>query len=120
MTSPGGNSDHQSNIDHPGDYVFVDLAHLDNIIGQWISVREDIKSNGTTLQQAIEPIEAPAGDGPSNRQAATYFHSLRLARVHGMVMSEYAAGYIDRLTASRERYLATEQDNADRLRREAD
>lgn len=115
MTSPGGNSDQQFNTSKGGNYVFADLAHLNRIIDQWTSIQNATRYNAVLLEQAIRPVTAPADDDPSGRQANRYTESLEMARLHSRAMHEYATGYVDRLIASRARYLTTEEDNATRL-----
>jgi hypothetical protein len=115
VTGPGGNPDHQSNAGKHGNYVFIDLAHLDRIIGQWQSIQEVARHNGKTIEQAIFPVTAPAGDPPSERQAGRYVESLQIARRHSETMSAYAAAYAERLNAARAQYVTTEEDNATRL-----
>lgn len=98
-----------------GGYFFTDLAHLERVIGYLNSIKDAIRRNSIYLEQAIQEIAAPAKDGPSERQAWAYTDSLVRALDHNQALARFATVYADRMTASKEQYAATEEDNTHRI-----
>lgn len=99
-----------------GDYVFADLAELDGIIAEWISIRDGVFSDRDKLEQGRRMITPPAKDLMSQMQPSAVRESLGKAIRHNQAMWTYADGYVKRLQAAREQYVAAEEENAARLR----
>ncbi|HEX6359725.1 PE domain-containing protein [Actinophytocola sp.] len=99
-----------------GNYVFTDLAHLDNIITKWTKIRDDIRDDGIYIGDAIRYIVPPADDGPSLAQAKAARESLVNGQAHNAAMYDYADRIIQKLQTTREQYATTEETNTDTLR----
>ena len=107
---------HNSGGGKGGDYVFADLAELDAIIAEWVSVRDGVEADGVKLRTAQQMIKPPASDLMSQMQPGAVKDSLGKAIKHNQAMWTYANGYVKRLQAAREQYVAAEEENAARLR----
>jgi hypothetical protein len=99
-----------------GNYVFADLAELDAIIAEWVSIRDGVEADRWKLEQARKMITPPAKDLMSQMQPGAVRESLGKAIKHNKAMWTYADGYVRRLQAAREQYVAGEEGNVARLR----
>ena len=99
-----------------GNYVFADLDHLDRIITRWTALRDDLADDRISIGRAIQKIAPPADDRPSVTQAKAAGASLHKGQLHNQAMVDYVNGYIEKLQATRARYAAIEETNADTLR----
>lgn len=99
-----------------GDYVFADLAELDSLTTEWTAIREAIQTDERNLAQAQQAIYSPADDLMSQGQSKALIESLDKARNHNKTMFDYADAYVEKLTATRERYVADEEANVARMR----
>lgn len=98
-----------------GGYVFTDLAHLDRVISNLVSIRDAILQNSGYLEQAVQPVQPPADDTPSRRQTTAYIDCIFRAIDHHRALARFAAAHVDRMTASKEQYAVTEEDNTQRF-----
>ncbi|WP_091453922.1 hypothetical protein [Actinokineospora iranica] len=99
-----------------GHYNITSLDEFESLIRRWQDVRDKIEDSGKKLGVAAQIVEPPADDQASTDQAAATVASLEEAVRHNTAMWTYAQGYIDKLTAARDAYAATEGGNADALR----
>jgi len=106
----------ESGGDKGGNYVFADLAELDGIIAEWVNIRDGVESDRHKLEQAQQMIKPPAKDLMSQLQPGAVRESLGKAIKHNKAMWTYADGYVQRLQAAREQYVAAEEENVARLR----
>lgn len=100
-----------------GRYVFASLAELDEIIVEWTSIRDDLAAAGEGLRQALMMDLTPADDDMSGGQASALYTSLLGAADHNDSMASYMNSYIDKITAARAEYAATDQQAVERLGR---
>lgn len=100
-----------------GSYVFASLEDLDGIIADWTALRDRIVARGEKLMQAAGLITPPAEDSVSRYHADATVRSLQKARDHNIAMTTYADGYIDKLSAARAQYSATDEQSAANIRR---
>lgn len=100
-----------------GEYVFADLAELDEIIKQWEAQRDAIRADGDQIRQAIGFVMPPADDEMSVRQADATTDSLNRLLEHNTAMFDYAQAYVEKLKAARGHTAATDSDNASTLTR---
>ncbi len=100
-----------------GNYVFADLEELDGIIAEWSAIRDRIESRRHKLAQAYGLITPPAEDVMSRLHAGYTRGSLKKALDHNDAMRAYAKAYVEKLTAAREQYAATDTQAATVVRR---
>lgn len=96
----------------PAPSIVANLEELDSIIAEWQTVRDRIRLRADEIRQALNVIEPPSDDLMSTFQAQVAIASLRNAISHCRAMAEYAASYVIELEASRDDYLAADEDAA--------
>ncbi|WP_130342051.1 hypothetical protein [Herbihabitans rhizosphaerae] len=111
----GEGRDHSGGGSGAGEFVFADLAELDGVITEWMTLRDEIRHDQYLFTQAVGFMVAPAQDDPSGEQAGAAKVSVEKARDHNKAMLDYADDYITRLTASRQAMAATEERNTARV-----
>lgn len=100
----------------PG-YEF-DSAHVSTIIAKLENVRDKARDAGRRLADAAQNIEAPAADGPSQRQADRTRASLYAAEGHNWRLQDYAQRFIDKLNDAQRSYRDVDETNASSSRQQ--
>ena len=99
-----------------GQFMFADLAELDEVLGMWEQQLEEIGGDYKEINSALELIQNPAGDLMSRFQAETSRVSLEAMREHNIEMGKYTADYINKLRSSRQEMANQDTSGADYMR----
>jgi hypothetical protein len=94
-----------------GHFAISSLAELDALIARWEGIVEKIDTSGEKLDLALQHVQPPAKDGPSQTEAEKTRESLTAALDHNLIMREYAQTYVEKLRAARADYANTEDSN---------
>ena len=100
-----------------GQYVFADLQHLDGVLNDWKTLRDRIRDRSGKIRQAMRLCNPPAFDEMSVMQAQATKDSLQKAFDHNEAMYAYADRYVTNLQATRDSMAATDDSNADTIRK---
>lgn len=114
---PSAHADDAGGDSGGGHYVFASVPELDALIGRWGERHRELIDCASVIQRIGFVIPAPAGDVVSRRAADSLVASFGALRAHCEWMGDYAAGYVERLRASRDLMLEHEARNVTELRR---
>jgi hypothetical protein len=103
-----------------GHFAISSLAELDALISRWEGIVDKIDTSGRKIDTALQYVQPPAQDGPSQTEAEKTTTSLMEAQRHNMVMSQYAQNYIKKLKAARGDYANTEETNTSTVQNSGD
>jgi hypothetical protein len=98
-----------------GSWVFTDLNELDQVIQQWIDIKNELVTRARRIADARANVRPPAEDVMSGFQATAFQQSLQVLQQHTVDMAAYANEYARKLQDARTGYSTDEQAIAAKL-----